>query len=212
MSDRAWTILGAGGAAVGIGLTVFFGLPKSEAAKWFGVALILGGILIIIYSVVNDRISSNKMSLVFSAEPPYTFHDAKYKYQVEYRLGVRGSSRVPKDVKVLVINIQPRPTESPHFRADYPYQLPFLSPKDDRELLFQLGTTWISSEGDLIFCGIQMESNGEFAKLHFRAHEIWDVAIRVIAADAKSIEAWFLIAAVNGSLRVRRHQWTPAGL
>jgi hypothetical protein len=207
MSDRAWTIFGAGISALSVGLSLF-----APVDKWIGICGLVAGVLITVYGLVHDRLRSNRLSLVFSEEPPYTFRDSSYLYRVEFRLGIRGSRRVPKDVKVLVTNIQPMPTEYPHFREDYPYHLPQLSQKDDREILFQLGTTWISSERDLIFCGIQMDPSSGPDKLRLRPREIWDVAIQVISADAKSIEAWLMVAAVNGKLRVRRQRWKPVGL
>jgi len=209
MSDRAWTISGVGVSVLALGLALFFALPTNKLIGEVGIAF---GVLITGYGLVHDRLQSNKLSLVFSENPPYIFSDTEYVYRVNYRLGVRGLRQLPKEVKVLVTNIQPRPSEYPFFRADYPYLLPQLSQKDDREILFQLATTWISSAGDLIVCGIQMNPVGEPDKLRIQPGEIWDVAIQVISADAKSIEAWFMIAAVKGKLRVRRHRWKPSGL
>jgi hypothetical protein len=201
MSDRSWTILGTGLGLLGLGLTLWFALDGYKPATG---ALTAAGVLVTVYGFVQDRIRANKLSLVFSEEPPYTFPDTSKVYQVSYRIGVRGSKRVPRDVKLMVTNIQPTPTEHPYFRADYPYHLRQLSQKDDKEILFQFVDTWISSESDLIVCGIQMDKRDEPEKLRIKDREIWDVALKVVSDDAGSVEGWLRVAAVDKRLKVRR--------
>jgi len=206
MSDRAWTILGVGVASLSVGLTVVF--PNNKAIGYVG---ILVGLLITIYGMLHDRIRSNKVSVVFSADPPYTFKDPNDADHTAYRIGVRGSRRLPKDVKLLVTKIHSHPTE-PMFRGDYPYQLECLSQADERELLFGFASSWISSVGDRIVCGIQKDARGEFEKIRMQPNEIWDVTIRVISTDSKPLEVWMMVAAVKGALKVRQPSHKPATL
>jgi hypothetical protein len=210
MSDRTWTVIGVGISLVALGIALFFAWPKRQA---LGEVVILAGVLITAYGLLHDRLHSNTLSLAFSREPPYTVRDAGYVYRAEFRLGVRGSRRIPQGVKVLVTNIQPRPRSYPDFRADYPYSLSECGSNGDRELLFQLGTVWNKTEGTPIFCGIQMNARGEPDTFVMERREIWDVALRVVAGDSKSFDAWVSIAPdANGKIRVSRHDWKPTSL
>jgi hypothetical protein len=210
MSGRAWTILGVGISVAALGVTLFFALTSKKAP---GEVVIVAGGLITAYGLVHDKLYSNKLAVAFWDEPPYTFRDAKYGYRVEFRLGVRGSRRIPQDIKVLVSNIQPRPSSHPYFRADYPYSLPLLGSNGDRELLFQLGAAWNTAEGTPIFSGIQMDEKGAPDTLVMGQREIWDVALKVVAADAKSLDVWLSVAPdANGRVRVSRHNWKPISL
>jgi hypothetical protein len=83
---------------------------------------------------------------------------------------------------------------------------------DEKEILFQFVDTWISSGGDLIVCGIQMDSNGQPEKLRMQEREIWDVSLTAVSDDASSVNAWLRVAAVDKTLTVRRLSWRPAGL
>jgi hypothetical protein len=208
MSDRAWTIIGAGIGALSIGVSLL--VPVN---KWIGIGGIVVGVLITAYGIVHDRLNSNKLSLVFSEDPPYTFRDSKYQYRVEFRLGVRGSRRLPRDVKVLVTNIQPQPNQFPYFRADYPYSLAQRDQIGERELLFQFGAAWNNAEGAPIFCGIQVDTRGEPDTFMMKLGEMWDVALRVHSADAGSCEAWMSVAVdAHGRVKVRRYSWKPITL
>ena len=208
VSDRAWAIIGAGISALSVGVSLF-----APVNKWIGIGGIVAGVLITAYGVFHDRQYANKLSLVFTQDPPYTFRDTRPGYRAEFRVGVRGSRRIPPDVKVSVTNIQPTPSSHPHFRADYPYSLPQRGQNSDRELLFQLGTAWNNTEGSPIFSGIQMDTRGEPDTFAMDRHEIWDVALKVVAADAKSLDAWFSVAPdATGKVRVSRHDWKPITL
>jgi hypothetical protein len=208
MSDRAWTILGTGIGALSIGLSLF-----ARVNIRIGIGGIAAGVLIMAYGLIHDRLYANKLSLQFTEDPPYIFRDAKYRYRAEFRLGVSGSRRIPPDITVLVTNIQPTPTSYPHFRADYPYSLPRRGESGDREVLFHLGSAWKNTEGTPIFSGIQVDAKGEADPFPMDPHEIWDVALKVIAADARSLDAWFSIGPdANGNVRVSRHNWKPTSL
>jgi len=208
VSDRAWAIIGAGISALSVGVSLF-----APVNKWIGIGGIVAGVLITAYGVFHDRLYANKLSLVFTQDPPYTFRDTRPGYWAEFRVGVRGSRRIPPDVKVSVTKIQATPSSHPHFRADYPYSLPQRGQNSDRELLFQLGTAWNNTEGSPIFSGIQMDARGEPDTFAMDRHEIWDVALKVVAADAKSLDAWFSVAPdATGKVRVSRHDWKPITL
>ena len=207
VSDRAWAIIGVGISALSVGVSLF-----APVNKWIGIGGIAVGILITAYGVFHDRLYANKLSLVFTQDPPYTFRDTGPGYRAEFRLGVRGSRRIPKDVKVFVTNIQPKPSSHP-FRADYPYSLPQRGQNGARELLFQLGATWNNTEGTPIFSGIQMDTRGEPDTFVMDRHEIWDVALKVVAAGAKGLDAWFSVAPdATGKVRASRHDWKPMTL
>jgi hypothetical protein len=181
--------------------------------KWIGIGGVVAGVLITAYGVFHDRLYANKLSLVFTQDPPYTLRDTRPGYRAEFRLGVRGSRRIPPDVKVFVTNIQPIPSSHPHFRADYPYGLPQAGQNGDRELLFQLGAAWNNTEGTPIFSGIQMDTRGEPDTFAMDRHEIWDVALKAVAADAKGLDAWFSVAPdATGKVRASRHDWKPITL
>jgi len=208
VSDRAWVIVGAGISALSVGVSLF-----APVNKWIGISGIVAGVLITAYGVFHDRLYANQLSLVFSEDPPYTFCDTSQGYRVEFRLGVRGSRRIPQDVKVLVTNIQPIPNLHPSFRGEYPYSLPQRGQNGDRELLFQLGAAWKNTEGAPIFSGIQMDARGEPDTFTLQQHEIWDVALEVVAAEAKHLEAWFSVAPdASGKVRASRHTWKPLSL
>src|SRR6202022_527287 len=112
--------------------------------------------------------------------------------------------RIPQNVTVLVTNIQPTPSSHPYFRADYPYSLPQRDQIGEREVLFQLGATWNNSEGTPIFCGIQVDTKGEPDTFTMKPGEIWDVALQVNSADARSCAAWMSVAVdAHGKVKVR---------
>ena len=208
VSDRAWTIIGAGITALSVGVSLF-----APINKWIGIGGIIAGVLVAAYGVVHDRLYANKLSLVFRQDPPYTCRDASPGYRAEFWVGVRGSRRIPPDVKVFVTNIQPTPSAHSHFRTDYPYSLPQRGQNGDRELLFQLGAAWNNTEGTPFFSGIQMDTKGEPDTFAMDRHETWDVALKVVAADAKSLDAWFSVAPdATGKVRVSRHDWKPITL
>jgi hypothetical protein len=210
MSDRAWTIIGVGIGVIAVGATLLFALTSQRVP---GEVVIVAGGLITAYGVLHDTLYANRLMLVFWGEPPYTCQDATYGYRVEFRLGVRGSRRIPQDIKVLVTNIQPIPSAYPYFRADYPYSLPPGGSNGDRELLFHLGAAWNAAEGTPIFSGIQMDQKGEPDTFAMGRHETWDVALKVVAADAKSLDAWISVAPdANGRVRTSRHNWKPVNL
>ncbi len=55
-----------------------------------------------------------------------------------------------------------------------------------------------------------MDTRGEPDTFAMDRHEIWDVALKVVAADAKSFDAWFSVAPdATGKVRVSRHDWKP---
>jgi len=210
MSSRARTIVGVGIPIIAVGVVLFFAVPTRRAA---GQVVIVAGALMTACGLVHDRLYSNRLSLVFTEDPPYIVSDTKDGYRAEFRLGVRGSRRVPHDVKVLVTNVQPTPSSYPTFRADYPYSLPQRGAHGNREVLFQLGAAGKNTEGAAIFSGIQLDSRGEPDTLAMGRHEIWDVALKVIAADARSLDAWISIAPdADGKVRVSRHNWKPITL
>jgi hypothetical protein len=208
MSDRAWGIVGAGIGALSIGVTFF-----APVNKWIGIGGIVAGVLITAYGVIHDRLSSNKVWLVFSEDPPYTFRNGTYVYQVEYRVGVRGSRRVPKEAQVQVTNLEATPNPHPRLRADYPYNLPQRGQNGDRELLFDLLTTSKNAQGDLFIRGIQKDAGGDPDVFVIRPGEIWDIALLVFCTDARSLEAWFIVAVdAGGNVKVRRYSHKPATL
>jgi hypothetical protein len=208
VSDRAWTIIGVGISALSVGVSLF-----APVNRWIGIGGIVAGVLIAAYGVLRDKLYANELSLVFTQDPPYTFRDPGTAYRAEFRLGVRGSRRIPPDVKVFVTNIQPIPSSHPHFRADYPYSLPQRGPHGDRELLFQLGAVWNNIEGTPFFSGIQMDTRGEPDTFAMDRHETWDVALKVVAADATGLDAWFSVAPdATGKVRASRHDWKPITL
>jgi hypothetical protein len=207
VSHRAWSIIGAGISALS-GVSLF-----APVNKWIGISGIVAGVLIAAYGVFHDKLYANKLSLVFTGDPPYIVRDTKHGDRTEFRLGVRGSRRMPPDVKLFVTNIQPTPSAHPHFRADYPYSLPQRGQNGDRERLFQLGAAWERTDGTPMFSGIQMDTAGEPDTFVMDRHEIWDVALKVVAADTKSVAAWFSIAPdATGRVRVSRHDWRPGTL
>jgi hypothetical protein len=206
VSGRAWAIIGAGISALSIGVSLF-----APVNTWIGLGGIVAGLLITAYGVFRDRLDANQLSLVFTQDPPYTVRDTGPG--AEFLLGVRGSIRIPPDVKVLVTNIRPTPSSHPHFRAEYPYSLPQRGQHGDRELLFQLGAAWQDTAGTPIFSGIQMDTSGEPDTFAMDRHEVWDVALKVVAADKKSLEAWFSVAPdATGRVRASRHDWKPITL
>ena len=202
MFDRAHAIAVAGLTVIGIGLTLFLANYKLSGE----IGMVAGAVLTVV-GVTYWFIHLNVISVISSENPPYTFHDRF----VHFRIGVRGSKKLPQDVKLLVTSIQPRPTE-PLFRADYPYHLPQFAQKDAREILFQLATTWNSSESQVVVSGIQMDYRGKPDSLQIRPDEIWDLALAAVSADAKPKEAWVRIDATHGKLRVRRLSRKPAVL
>jgi hypothetical protein len=58
-----------------------------------------------------------------------------------------------------------------------------------------------------------MDTTGKPDTLTMKSGEVWDVALQVLSADAKSLEAWMSVAVdVGGKLKVRRYSWKPVSL
>lgn len=57
-----------------------------------------------------------------------------------------------------------------------------------------------------------MDKSGEAEKLRMQEREGWDVALKAVSDDAKSVDGWMRVAAVNKRLKVRQLQWKPAEL